>query len=61
MFGFLSFFLENILFFALHFENCGVFPKPLSAKQEEECFELMTIQRTHALRLTLHDALRMRY
>ncbi len=41
MFGFLSFFLENILFFALHFENCGVFPKPLSAKQEEECFELM--------------------
>lgn len=41
MFGFLGFFLENILFFALHFENCGVFPKPLSSKQEEECFELM--------------------
>ena len=37
----ISSFLENILFFALHFENCGVFPKPLSAKQEEECFERM--------------------
>lgn len=37
----INFFLENILFFALHFENCGVFPKPLSAKQEDECFELM--------------------
>lgn len=36
-----SFLLENILFFALHFENCGVFPKPLSSKQEEECFMLM--------------------
>lgn len=34
-------FLENILFFALHFENCGAFPKPLSSKDEEECFRLM--------------------
>lgn len=33
--------LDNLLFFALHLENCGNFPKPLSAKEEEECFRLM--------------------
>lgn len=33
--------LDNILFFALHFENCGAFPKPLCAKDEEECFRRM--------------------
>ncbi|MBQ8826233.1 MAG: RNA polymerase sporulation sigma factor SigK [Oscillospiraceae bacterium] len=33
--------LDNLLFFALHFENGSVFPKPLSAKEEEECFRLM--------------------
>lgn len=38
MLGIISVILENILFFALHFENSGVFPKPLSAKQEEQCF-----------------------
>lgn len=41
MLGLIDIFFENILFFALHFENCGVFPKPLSQKREEECFERM--------------------
>lgn len=31
----------NFLFFALHFDNRSVFPKPLSAKEERECFERM--------------------
>jgi len=33
--------LENLLFFALHLESGGVFPKPLSAAEEEECFRKM--------------------
>lgn len=41
MFGLIDLFLENILFFALHFENSGVFPKPLPHKREEECFARM--------------------
>jgi RNA polymerase sporulation-specific sigma factor len=32
---------SNFLIFALHFEGGGKFPKPLTAKQERECFELM--------------------
>ena len=31
----------NFLFFALHFDSHSVFPKPLSAKEERECFERM--------------------
>lgn len=34
--------LENLLFFALHLESGGVFPKPLSAAEEEECFKKMS-------------------
>lgn len=30
--------LKNIFFFSLHVENGTVFPKPLSKKEEEECF-----------------------
>lgn len=33
--------LENLLYFALHLESGGVFPKPLSAAEEEECFRKM--------------------
>ena len=33
--------LENLLYFALHLESGGVFPKPLSADEEEECFKKM--------------------
>lgn len=34
-------FLKNLIFFALHIENNIIFPKPLSKKDEEECFKLM--------------------
>lgn len=34
--------LKNIFFFALHVENNTVFPKPLSKKEEEECFVQMS-------------------
>lgn len=37
----LNFLSSNFLFFALHFDNTSVFPKPLSAKEERECFEKM--------------------
>lgn len=30
--------LENLLYFALHIEGNGSFPKPLSAAEEKECF-----------------------
>ena len=33
--------LNNLLYFALHLEGNGVFPKPLSAKDEHECFAKM--------------------
>ena len=29
---------SNLLYFALHIEGHGSFPKPLSAKKEQECF-----------------------
>lgn len=53
---------ENLLPFALHFETAGRFPKPLSAKEERECFERMAAgDRTardklisHNLRLVAH-------
>lgn len=41
MLEFVQLLLDNLLFFALHFENGSVFPKPLNAKEEEECFRLM--------------------
>lgn len=37
-----QFLSSHFLFFALHFDNKNVFPKPLSAKEEQECFELMS-------------------
>lgn len=33
--------LNNLLYFALHLESNGVFPKPLSAKDEYDCFVSM--------------------
>lgn len=38
----LRLFAENLLCFALHFEGTGAFPKPLGAKEERECFELLS-------------------
>ncbi len=34
--------LKNLIFFALHVESGAVFPKPLSKKEEEEYFRLMS-------------------
>lgn len=33
--------LSNLLYFALHIENNGVFPKPLGSKEEARCFAEM--------------------
>lgn len=38
----LRFLCENLLYFALHFDGRNVFPKPLSAAEERECFEKMS-------------------
>lgn len=35
----LDFLFSNLLFLALHLDKPNVFPKPLSAKEERECFE----------------------
>jgi RNA polymerase sporulation-specific sigma factor len=35
-------FIRNIFFFALHVDNSTVFPKPLSRREENECFEKMS-------------------
>ena len=37
----LSLICSNLLYFALHVEGHGSFPKPLSPKREQECFEQM--------------------
>ncbi len=57
-----SFLCSNLLYFALHIEGHGSFPKPLSPKREQECFERMAAgdesARTelieHNLRLVAH-------
>ncbi len=63
MFGFLIRLLtENIMPFALRFESAGKFPKPLTAKEERECFERMAAGDdaardrliSHNLRLVAH-------
>lgn len=38
----IDFIMGNLLFLALHFEKSGVFPKPLSAKDEREYFMRMS-------------------
>ena len=35
----LAFVVSHLLYFALHLEKNNTFPKPLSAAQEQECFE----------------------
>ena len=51
--------LSNLLFFALHIENNGVFPKPLSAKQEMEYFEKMADGNTEARNKLIEHNLRL--
>ncbi|MBR5683738.1 MAG: RNA polymerase sporulation sigma factor SigK [Ruminococcus sp.] len=54
--------LRNLFFFSLHIDNSAVFPKPLSKKEETECFKKMSVgDRTarnmlieHNLRLVAH-------
>lgn len=54
--------LRNLIFFALHFDNNAVFPKPLSKKEEEDAFRRMSegdktaknILIEHNLRLVAH-------
>lgn len=51
MFNFLFFeSLKSLLFFALHVESSGIFPKPLSREEEEECFKLMNEKNDMAAR-----------
>lgn len=40
--SFVSFIVNNLLYFALHIENGHSFPKPLSLKKEKKYFELMS-------------------
>lgn len=54
--------LRNLFFFSLHIDNSFVFPKPLSKKEEAECFKNMSIGNKtarnklieHNLRLVAH-------
>ena len=50
---------ENLLFFALHLESGGVFPKPLSASEEEECFRKMHDGDTSARNKLIEHNLRL--
>ena len=45
--------LKNLLFFALHVDGMGVFPKPLSREEEEKCFRLMAENKDNAARCRL--------
>ncbi len=55
----IEFALENLLYFALHFEKNGVFPKPLSAKEEAECFRRMSEGDTDARNRLIEHNLRL--
>lgn len=60
--GLLDWLAENLLFFALHIDNGTIFPKPLTAEQEEDCLariakgdrEARTKLIEHNLRLVAH-------
>ncbi|MBQ3162823.1 MAG: RNA polymerase sporulation sigma factor SigK [Oscillospiraceae bacterium] len=62
MFELFNLLFDNLLFFALHLETGNVFPKPLSAAEEEDCFRKMhegdTAARSklieHNIRLVAH-------
>lgn len=58
----LRLFENSLLLFSLHFESVGVFPRPLSAKEEQRCFEALAAGDkeakekliSHNLRLVAH-------
>lgn len=52
-------FLRNFLFFALHVESNTVFPKPLSKKEEEECFLKMSSGNKNAKNMLIEHNLRL--
>lgn len=51
--------LKNLIFFALHIENNTVFPKPLSKKEEEECFRRMAESDKTAKNMLIEHNLRL--
>ncbi|MBP5363421.1 MAG: RNA polymerase sporulation sigma factor SigK [Ruminococcus sp.] len=51
--------LKNLFFFALHVDNGSVFPKPLSKKEERECFEKMTFGDKNARNKLIEHNLRL--
>jgi RNA polymerase sporulation-specific sigma factor len=51
--------LCNLLYFALHIENNGVFPKPLSAKQELDYFQQMADGDSNAKNKLIEHNLRL--
>lgn len=55
----LSFISTHLLYFALHVENNNSFPKPLSAKREQECFERMAAGDPEARNLLIEHNLRL--
>lgn len=65
----IAFALSNLLYFALHVTSGGSFPKPLSQKEERECFEKIKLGDIdaknklieHNLRLVAHIIKRYYY
>lgn len=51
--------LNNLLYFALHIEGNGVFPKPLSPKEEERCFIEMAKGSSEARNTLIEHNLRL--
>ena len=51
--------LKNLVFFALHIESNTVFPKPLSKKTEEECFQRLSLGDKTAKDMLIEHNLRL--
>lgn len=51
--------LRNLFFFALHVDNSTIFPKPLSKKEEMECFEQMSDGSNEARKKLIEHNLRL--
>lgn len=51
--------LRNLVFFALHVESNTVFPRPLSKKEEENCFQLMSVGNKSAKNKLIEHNLRL--
>jgi len=51
--------LSNLMYFTLHLQNVGSFPKPLNAKEERACFEKMKAGDTDAKKKLVEHNLRL--